>query len=143
MKQLMYQQSSKVMENYPTGKQELARYLAGYPEYAILNRYADTPTDPLLALMPLIKRLQSDPLFLETLHQALVILSRDATFCWMSMYYISNLASQEKVIGMKLLSQEVIFNIKEGLFANQKNLLNTDKWMGAGEKGGLWGDVLR
>jgi hypothetical protein len=131
------------METYPQGELELARYLAGYPEYAIVNRYADTPTDPELALKPIIARIKDDPSILDTLHAALILLSQDREYGWMAMYYMFELIYAKKSLDINWLPQEVVAKIGKSLLTNREKFSEAKVWMGAGFEKGLWGDVLR
>ncbi len=131
------------MESYPTDKNELAKYLGGYPEYRITNRDADTPTDPILALKPLASEIVSNPAIRKLVLDALLILSNDQDYCWMAMYHILSLADIESISGVKLLSDEFLAQLRIGLFSHQAHLSIQMDWEGKQWPDGLWGDVRR
>jgi hypothetical protein len=132
-----------VMNNFPMEAVQLARYLAGYPEYAIVNRYGNTPTDPTLAVRPIIQKIRSEINFLDSLYEALQILAEDPKYGWMVMYYVAEIAWTEKRLGLKLIRPESLLKIGNSLNQNKETLECETGFDGEEFEHGVWNDVVR
>lgn len=118
-------------------------YLIGEGDYNLVNPYAETPTDPHKAFESIADYYFKDKTILEKFIKALVQMSLDPNFAWLSLYYFIAFArfNNRKDVGYDI---RTLWNrIKKNVSLHEERLVFDKRWVGAMWPNGLWGDVLR
>lgn len=121
----------------------LKEYLGGFPDYYLFNPYAESPTDPDAAFSPIRNLILEDTTLKEQVFAALLALAEDKEYGWIVIHYISELKDLETLKKVKLLTQDFLAAIADGLRKNKDSFILNKRWLGAEYSDGLWGDVRR
>lgn len=122
-------------------KGELAKYLGGYPEYALDNRNANLPTDAGHAITPFQNRAKVEPNLGHELSEALMELALDDEYGWQAISYLRFIPSIEEISGKDLLGGNLVSTIADRLRDRKKTFSNLRKWQGTELQNGVWGLV--
>jgi hypothetical protein len=120
--------------------------LTGQEGYDFINRFADTPTDPILAVWYIEKYYLAtkDDTVWRALSDALRTLCAGETYIWLVPYYVLSYINYEKRNHYQVLSLVPIKHaFNQGVIQFKESLIKNTDWMGRNEPEGLYGDMLR
>lgn len=120
--------------------------LTGQDGYEFINRFADTPTDPILVVWYIGKyylATKNDTVW-QALSDALLTLCASETYIWLVPYYVSSYLNYENRCHHKALPLKHIKHaFNQGVIQFRESLIKNTDWMGRNKPEGLYGDMLR
>lgn len=138
MSKLETMNEAEIQFNDARAKGELHKLFGGYPEYAIVDRIANNPTDWAAAFSRARMTIGKDiPLRAEVV-DAIKKLAHDREYGWMAIYYVSQVADFKRYHNLDLINEDFIKAVADGLRANKEVLISSKKWGGADHEEGLW-----